>query len=53
MSKRPHPWFWNTDVLERLGWLLLALVIAAGAGRALGTMAAALLPSQTQWVFGL
>jgi hypothetical protein len=53
MSKRGPPWFWNTDVLKRLAWALLALVIAAYAGRALGTMAIALLPSQAQWIFGL
>jgi hypothetical protein len=26
-------WFWNTAVLARLAWLLLAVVLAAGAGR--------------------
>jgi hypothetical protein len=34
MSKRP-PWFWNTALLERLTWLLLAVVLTAYAGRAL------------------
>ena len=36
MSKRGPPWFWKTDVLKRLAWLLLALVIAASASQALG-----------------
>jgi hypothetical protein len=53
MSKRSPPWFWNTDVLKQLAWVLLALVIAAYAGRTLGTMAMALLSGQTQWIFGL
>jgi hypothetical protein len=35
MSKRGPPWFWNTDVLKRLLWLLLALVSAAYASQAL------------------
>ena len=35
MSKRNLPWFWNTAVLARLAWLLLAMVFAAYAGRAL------------------
>ena len=34
MSKRNPPWFWNTDVLKRLAWLLLALVSAAYASQA-------------------
>ncbi len=29
MSKRRGPWFWNTAVLARLAWLLLAAVLAA------------------------
>jgi hypothetical protein len=35
MSERRPPWFWNTALLERLTWLLLAAVFAAYAGRAL------------------
>jgi hypothetical protein len=35
MSKRRSPWFWNTAVLARLAWLLLAVVFAVYAGRAL------------------
>jgi hypothetical protein len=35
MSKRNLPWFWNTAVLVRLAWLLLAMVFAAYASRAL------------------
>jgi hypothetical protein len=35
MSKRNPPWFWNTTVLARLAWLLLAMVFAAYASRAL------------------
>jgi hypothetical protein len=35
MSKRNLPWFWNTAVLARLAWLLLAMVFAAYASRAL------------------
>jgi hypothetical protein len=35
MSKRRTPWFWNTAVLARLAWLLLAVVFAAYASRAL------------------
>jgi hypothetical protein len=35
MSKRRGPWFWNTAVLGRLAWLLLAVVFAAYASRAL------------------
>jgi hypothetical protein len=35
MSKRSPPWFWNTDVLKQLAWVLLTLVIAASAGQAL------------------
>ena len=34
-SKRNLPWFWNTAVLARLAWLLLAMVFAAYASRAL------------------
>jgi hypothetical protein len=44
MSKRSPPWFSNTDVLKRLAWLLLALVVAAYASRTVGTMATAFLP---------
>ncbi len=36
MSKRRPFWFWNTAVLARLAWLLLA---AAYASRALGAVA--------------
>jgi hypothetical protein len=53
MSKRGPPWFWNEDILKRLAWLLLPLVFAAYASRALGAMATALLPSQAQWIVGL
>ena len=35
MSKRPPPWFWNSAVLSRLAWLLLAVVFAAYASHAL------------------
>ncbi len=35
MTKRRVPWFWNTAVLARLAWLLLAVVFAAYASRAL------------------
>ncbi len=35
MSKRRPPWFWNTALLTRLAWLLLAVVFAAYASRAL------------------
>jgi hypothetical protein len=49
MSRRLPPWYWNEDTLKRLAWLLLALVFAAYAGRALGATATALLPSQAQW----
>jgi hypothetical protein len=36
MSKRPRPlWFWNTALLEQLTSLLLAVVFAAYANRAL------------------
>ncbi len=33
MSKRRPPWFWNTTMLARLAWLLLAVVFAAYASR--------------------
>ena len=35
MSKRRPPWFWNTAVLAQLAWLLLAVVFAVYASRAL------------------
>jgi hypothetical protein len=35
MSKRLPPWFWNSAVLGRLGWMLLAIVFVAYAGRML------------------
>ncbi len=35
MSKRLQPWFWNSAVLGRIAWLLLAAVFAAYAGRVL------------------
>jgi hypothetical protein len=36
MSKRPRPpWFWNTALLTQVTWLLLAVVFAAYASRAL------------------
>jgi hypothetical protein len=35
MSECRTPWFWNTAVLARLAWLLLAAVFAAYASRAL------------------
>jgi hypothetical protein len=35
MSKRPLPWFWNSAVLGRVAWVLLAMVFAAYAGRVL------------------
>ena len=35
MSKRRPPWFWNTALLARLAWLLLAVVFAVYASRAL------------------
>jgi hypothetical protein len=39
MSQRPPPWFWNTAVLARLVWLLLAMVFVVYAGRLLSTVA--------------
>jgi hypothetical protein len=35
MSKRVSPWFWNSAVLGRVAWLLLAMLFAAFAGRVL------------------
>jgi hypothetical protein len=35
VSKRRLPWFWNTAVLARLAWLLLAAVFAIYASRVL------------------
>jgi hypothetical protein len=53
MSKRSLPWFWDTALLEWIVWVLVAAVVSTYAGRAVGTMATALLSSQTYWTFGL
>jgi hypothetical protein len=31
---RPQPWYWNSTVLARLAWLLLAVVFAVYASQA-------------------
>jgi hypothetical protein len=49
MSKLSPPWFWDTALLEWTVWVLLTAVVAAYAGRAVCTMATALLPGQIQW----
>ena len=35
VSKRRLPWFWNTAVLARVAWVLLAAVFAIYASRVL------------------